>query len=265
MNGIQDCQKLESALNANQHIGTEKENEAITKTCTKCGHKRLLQEFYIRKSGFIEVCCKKCIINRAKAYVIANPKKIKAARKAHYIANKEKVRNNSKSYYKANKRKYINSAKALKAANPEKNSAYYKEYSKQNRKRLAAYGKKWMAKRRKNSPKYRLNGSVSIGIYTSLKKNKHGYCWETLVGYSLNVLTKHLEKQFTEGMSWDNYGREGWTLDHKIPVSVFNFTKPDHIDFKRCWALENLQPMWHKDNIKKNNTIEKPFQPSLLL
>jgi 5-methylcytosine-specific restriction endonuclease McrA len=65
-------------------------------------------------------------------------------------------------------------------------------------------------------------------------------------------------------MTWENYGSE-WHLDHKIPLSVHNFTKPEHSDFKKAWSLKNLQPLWAEDNLKKNAKLNKPFQPSLLL
>jgi len=63
-------------------------------------------------------------------------------------------------------------------------------------------------------------------------------------------------------MTWDNYGK--WHIDHVIPTSVFNFEKPEDDDFKRCWSLQNLQPLWALDNIKKGNKLEKPFQPKLI-
>jgi len=53
-------------------------------------------------------------------------------------------------------------------------------------------------------------------------------------------------------------------LNHVVE-GVFNFTNPDHMDFKKCWALKNLQPMWAKDNIIKGAKLDKHFQPSLLL
>ena len=88
-----------------------------------------------------------------------------------------------------------------------------------------------------------------------------GRRWETLVGYTAQDLIKHIESQFVDGMNWEN--RHRWHIDHIIPVSAFNFTEPEHIDFKRCWALENLQPLWAKDNMRKHAKLDKPFQPSL--
>ena len=50
-----------------------------------------------------------------------------------------------------------------------------------------------------------------------------------------------------------------------IPKSAFNFETAEDADFKKCWALENLQPLWAKDNLRKSNKIHKPFQPSLAI
>ncbi len=107
-----------------------------------------------------------------------------------------------------------------------------------------------------------LSMNISTAIWASLKGNKGGH-WETLVGYNLEQLKKHLEKQFQPGMTWDNYGE--WHIDHKIPKSVFNFSKPEHMDFKRCWALKNLQPMWKNENLSKYNKLSIQFQPNMRL
>ena len=62
-------------------------------------------------------------------------------------------------------------------------------------------------------------------------------------------------------MDWGNQGE--WHIDHIVPVSAFNFDSPEHMDFKRCWALSNLQPLWGRDNISKHAKLDGEFQPSL--
>jgi len=62
---------------------------------------------------------------------------------------------------------------------------------------------------------------------------------------------KHLESLFLPGMNWENYGFYGWHIDHIIPVVKFRFETVDDPDFKKCWSLTNLQPLWAKDNYKK--------------
>lgn len=113
------------------------------------------------------------------------------------------------------------------------------------------------------NPKLKLSNWIALGMRNSLKGNKRNRSWRNYVNYTVEELKKHLEKQFKEGMTWDNHGQ--WHIDHKIPISAFNFTKPEHLDFKKCWALKNLQPMWAFKNISKSNKLNKSFQPSLLL
>lgn len=95
----------------------------------------------------------------------------------------------------------------------------------------------------------------SDGIYNSLKKNKKGRKWESLVGYTLNDLMIHLEKQFKPWMSWENWGKgkEKWNIDHIKPKSLFHYTSPEDKEFKECWALSNLQPLEEIENIRKSN------------
>jgi len=111
--------------------------------------------------------------------------------------------------------------------------------------------------------RYRLNRRMRSAVYTALKGKKNYRKWQGLVGYTTEDLKAHIEKRFLPGMSWANYGK--WHIDHVVPISAFNFTSPTHEDFKKCWALENLQPLWAADNIAKNNRLEKPFQPSLAI
>lgn len=85
------------------------------------------------------------------------------------------------------------------------------------------------------------------------------------MGYTVDDLKKHLEKLFTEGMSWDKFLKGEIQVDHKTPIAVFNFTSSAHKDFRRCWALSNLQPMWARDNLIKGAKLEHHFQPSLLI
>ena len=62
-------------------------------------------------------------------------------------------------------------------------------------------------------------------------------------------------------MSWENM--DEWHIDHIIPKSAFNFETYKDMDFKRCWSLSNLQPLWAGENSRKHNHLEKAFQPSL--
>ena len=101
--------------------------------------------------------------------------------------------------------------------------------------------------------KNKVSFNFSRRMRKSLNGIKESKSWESLVDYSMEELKCHLENQFTEGMSWENYGK--WHIDHILPVSSFNIQDLNDDDFKKCWSLDNLQPMWAEENIKKSNKI----------
>lgn len=108
---------------------------------------------------------------------------------------------------------------------------------------------RWWAK----EPKTNLCTRIRSGISDALKERgiRKGEKTFTLLGYSPDDLMFYLESQFTDGMSWDNMGE--WHIDHIRPVSSFDFDSTEHPDFKKCWALNNLQPLWARDNMSKGD------------
>lgn len=99
--------------------------------------------------------------------------------------------------------------------------------------------------------KTKIARNISRRIRQSLNGERKSDSWSKLVNYNLDDLRKHLESLFQEGMTWDNYGE--WHIDHIIPISSFNITSDSCEDFKKCWELSNLQPLWAIDNLKKSN------------
>jgi hypothetical protein len=104
-----------------------------------------------------------------------------------------------------------------------------------------------------------ISSAVSRSITKGVKKSRR---WESLVGWTIYDFKKRMQRLLKTGMTWNNYG-QAWHVDHIIPVSAFNFKVPEDADFRRCWALTNLQPLWKLDNLKKNARLERPFQPML--
>lgn len=107
--------------------------------------------------------------------------------------------------------------------------------------------------RRQSDPRFRLRNVVSVVIGASLKKRggRKSASWEALVGYSASELRRHIERQFTRGMSWENYGE--WHIDHIVPVAAFKWQSSDDPEFRACWALSNLRPLWAIENKRKSS------------
>ena len=74
-----------------------------------------------------------------------------------------------------------------------------------------------------------------------------------IVGYSVEELKLHIESKFENGMSWSNIGE--WHIDHIIPESKFNYSDFKDKAFIECWSLDNLQPLWAKENLRKSDKI----------
>ncbi len=105
-------------------------------------------------------------------------------------------------------------------------------------------------KRMMQAPERRVRQNISRQLRRLLKGQKDSRGWEGLVGYSSSDLKECLEKQFKTGMTWENYGK--WHVDHIIPAIYFNLKDGDHNEIKRCWELENLQPLWAHENLIKH-------------
>lgn len=167
-------------------------------------------------------------------------------------------------WHENNKQKWNEYQNKYVEEHPEMNKKAQLKYRQKNIDKYREERAEYRRNRYKFNPKIRLNECMSSLISYSLRNGKKGKHWETLVGYTLDDLMKHLEKQFDSKMSWTNYGSYWW-LDHIIPISVFNFDSYNDLDFGQCWALENLQPLEKIENIKKSNKINGTFQPNLKL
>jgi len=119
-------------------------------------------------------------------------------------------------------------------------------------------GEKEAHKRRwqkvKGSPRLKIRQNFSSLISSRLKRrllNKGGKSTFKFLPYTIEGLMQHIESQFRPGMYWGNYGFLGWHIDHIIPDCSFDYKSVDDEQFQRCWALDNLQPLWAYENIKK--------------
>ena len=146
----------------------------------------------------------------------------------------------------------------------------HKNWSEKNRDHLNEYHKEWREKnidkhrenkrnyeknRKDSDPLYKLVANFRTAIWTVLKesnveKNKSYF---DILGYTPEELINHLEKQFKDDMTWDNYGI--WHVDHKLPITSFDIQEMGDEEFMKCWCLDNLQPMWGEENIRKSNKL----------
>ena len=152
----------------------------------------------------------------------------------------------------------------------KRKSENHKNWSEKNKEYLTEYNKKWRTEnvdkwrktkrdyernRKARDPLYKLINNFRTAIYQVLKENninKNGHYFEILK-YTPEDLISHLETKFTNGMTWDNYGE--WHVDHVKPISSYIILEIGDDEFMNCWSLNNLQPLWGKENISKSNKL----------
>ena len=90
-----------------------------------------------------------------------------------------------------------------------------------------------------------LVGVVRSRIYTALKNDKEMSPTEYL-GWNIETSKKHIEQQFKEGMSLENFGE--WHIDHKTPLK---YNKPSLEQVVQRLHYTNMEPMWASENMSK--------------
>lgn len=143
------------------------------------------------------------------------------------------------------------------------NPNYKKKINKETRRNWKQKNKKELNKKAKEYRKARYHTDIIFKIkerlrsrlYHALIKQSVLKTQKTLelLGCTPQELKEYLESKFQEGMSWDNYGKDGWHMDHIIPCDSFDLIIEE--EQKKCFHYSNLQPLWAEDNLSKNNKL----------
>ena len=192
--------------------------------CNFCNETKSLTMFYfcsIRKDGY-RTKCKECF------------KKYRDETKGRKAETDRRYRENNKDLIREKK----------------------KEYCRKNANKIREKKRKWIADKRNKNIYFRLSSNVGCLVRGAIKKassgnaTKGGSTFKHLP-YTPQQLKEHIENQFENWMTWDNWGE--WHIDHIIPQSALSYDNLEHPNFQKCWALDNLRPLRAEDNIYKSN------------
>lgn len=164
------------------------------------------------------------------------PDKIKKYNREYYLRNREKIKKKSKEYRILNKDEI-----------KEKKKEYYQK----NKERINKKKKEYKKNRIHIDPLFKLKHNLRNRTSRAFKAKfwrKNGGT-ENILGASYEEVRTYIENKFTDGMSWDNYGK--WHIDHIIPLSSAKTEK----ELKGLCHYTNLQPLWAEDNIIKGSKI----------
>lgn len=217
------------------------------KRCTKCLLDKPFGEFskkYKDKNGVqkYSTICKKCTNEYLAVYRNIEKNKLKQIEydKEYYEKNRGKILNRKKEYHKENQEKILEYKKQYRKDNFDK----IKEYFSKNKFRVTEAQRRY----RKKYPHIIAWRRMLYRTLYYMGTKKEGTTQEML-GYSAVQLKHRIEKQFTEGMTWSNYGE--WEIDHIKPLTSFDITTDPSV----VNSLDNLQPLWKEENMAKFNNI----------
>ena len=202
----------------------------VIKTCSKCKQDKPAEDFNKKQRR-----CKECQKEYQKGWYQQNAEKQKEYQKAYRKQNAEKKKEYDKAYYEQNR---------------EKKKEYQKAWSKQNRDKRRTYDRN----KRKTDLNYKLTDNLRNRVRKTLNGKSKSKNTLKLLGCSVDFLKKHIESQFEPGMSWENYGFDGWHMDHIVPCASFDLSDPEQQ--QKCFHYSNLQPLWAKDNISKSAKLD---------
>jgi hypothetical protein len=110
--------------------------------------------------------------------------------------------------------------------------------------------------RRRNIPEVGLAHTMRSRIRSALPGGKGGLKTLKAIGLpSFAILRLYIESQWLPGMSWENYGRFGWHVDHILPIDSFDLST--ECGRKKAFIFTNLQPLWATDNHSKGARLKR--------
>ena len=204
--------------------------------CSTCQNEKAADDFDKKRNGAYKKTCRRCLVISA-AYRAKNKEKAKAYMAAYRITKAAKV--------KAGHQRY-------RAEHREENAARAKAWRSipGNKERHAASCLAWDRNQRATNPEFRIKAALRSRLHHAVRFGyKSAHTMELLGCTSAELMTK-LEAKFTEGMTWELYGK-GWHVDHIRPCASFNLL--DASEQRICFHWSNLQPMWALENMAKGD------------
>jgi hypothetical protein len=232
--------------------------------CTKCGDVLELNDenFHRREIGRTGYRgqCKKCIKAKDKKRYLKHREAELERGRLYRLKHPDKIRDGKKRWNERNKKRIALVNRKWIADNREHYNEKHRSYCKKNRDNISYSDRKRKREKRKTDINYRIKMNLYRRMNLAIRKSKAEKLFHhvELLGCSIFEFKTYIALKFTEGMSWENYGK--WHIDHIIPCCAFDLTDPQ--EQLKCFHHTNLQPLWAEDNLKKGDKIIK--QESIL-
>jgi hypothetical protein len=194
-------------------------------------------------------CCRARSRRNAKRY----GERRREYRRKYYQKNREEIRRKTALYRENNRELLREKSRDYHWRNRDARRQSSRAWYEANRDRHNEYGNRWWRDKYRADPAFRVGWAARDYLRRTLEAlgdGKGGRKTFEILGYTPSDLKEHLEKQFTKGMSWGNYGE--WHIDHIIPVA--EHIRNGETDPAVINCLTNLRPIWAADNMRKGDT-----------
>ena len=180
--------------------------------------------------------CVECSAAHNAAFLAANPGKSTEYSQRWQVKNPDKVK--------------ATEARRVRHRTDEVRSREF-AYRQRTKEQRRAYRRQWQANRMATDTVFHFRSNLASLINTAIRKQFGSKASRThdTIGCTVTELRQHLETQFIDGMTWQNYGKHGWHVDHIRPCASFDLKDPEQQ--RQCFHYTNLQPLWAVDNIRK--------------
>ena len=197
---------------------------------------------------------KEQIRKQEKQKYLLNKDKILAQNKKWYYNNREKVLAHQQEYNKINRDKRLAQDKIYYQNNKEKCKLSVKRYRENNKDKVRLSNREYDRYKERTDLNFRLKRWLSCRISMAVKNQYSTKAYKTmeLLGCTIQEFRAHIERQFTEGMSWENYGE--WEIHHITACAYFVLTEPEQQ--KLCFHYTNLKPLWIQEHRELGWKIE---------
>ena len=275
---------------------TEDYAEVQTKDCRDCKEPKLIEEYHPSRNtrdGYSKDC-KLCMFRKAHGdtKTPTDTKKCYDCKETKYVTefHKDKYTNDGlqnrcracKAKYHVDNKKRDNDRQKASRAIPENKARDAKTIAKWKSEHRAERNQN-QKDRLKDNPlllaQYNLRDRLSKALKREVERQKrerndksykrqklagkhlkYKLELEQILGCTIAEYKEHIESTWTEGMTWDNYGKgKGeWSIDHIIPVEA----KWTLNDYQICFWYKNTEATWR--NSEKGNKYDEKKKQKLI-
>lgn len=254
-------------------------NRSECKECNKLYRRKTAKRTGLQKQEYYQKN-KTYILDRCKNYANKNKNKVKLTKqkyrqknkekisdwhKKHRANNRDEINSRQRNYYQKNKTNILEKNKKWRKRNKDKMRKYSMDWRIKNPERAKELDKKHRKKettikkrrarlkaRRQKDLNFKILANLRSRLIGALRGNPKTKKTVNILDCTINEFKKYIEKSFSDGMTWQNYGAV-WELDHIVPCAAFDFRYQSEI-FK-CFHYTNFQPLFKENNRLKNDIL----------